>query len=96
MTIQKIRGMPSPGWTYIPLKLEVLLQNKQNLRFKNHQITKNINSMFELEIYGMGQYFNKCKNELILNKESVLSIHEQETCTELIYKKTHKNEHILC
>lgn len=46
--------------------------------------------MFELEIYDMGQYFNKCKTKVRLSKESVLSIREQETCTELIYERTHQ------
>lgn len=41
------------------LKLEILLQNKQNPRLKKTlKITKKINSMFEWELYGIGWYFS--------------------------------------
>lgn len=46
--------------------------------------------MFELEIYGMRQYFNKRKTKVRLNKESMPSICEQETCIELIYQRTYQ------
>ena len=45
--------------------------------------------MFALDMYSMGQYFNKCKAKVSLNKKSVLGMCKLETNTEWLYERTH-------